>query len=62
MERSRRAPARVLRRILFSAQRDGEILEILPYVKHTLYRRIAPFKGFTIRVPLELDDKIEFES
>lgn len=40
----------------------GEILEIPPYVKHTLHRRIAPFKGFTIRVPLELDDKIEFES
>lgn len=36
----------------------GEILEVPPNVKHTLYSRGAPFQGFTMRVPVELDDKV----
>ena len=38
----------------------GNILEIPPNVKHTLHHRTAPFEGFTLRVPIELDDKVEF--
>ena len=40
----------------------GGILEIPPNVKHTLQHRTAPFRGFTIRVPIVLNDKIEFET
>ena len=36
----------------------GETLAVPPQVKHTLYSRQAPFQGFTIRVPVGLDDKI----
>jgi len=36
----------------------GETLAVPPAVKHTLYSRQAPFQGFTIRVPVVLDDKI----
>lgn len=36
----------------------GEILAVPPNVKHTLQSRKAPFQGFTIRVPVELNDKI----
>jgi mannose-6-phosphate isomerase-like protein (cupin superfamily) len=36
----------------------GELLEVPPGVKHTLYGRQAPYKGFTFRVPV-LDDKVE---
>jgi mannose-6-phosphate isomerase-like protein (cupin superfamily) len=38
--------------------RAGETLAVPPHVKHTLYSRQAPFQGFTIRVPVDLDDKI----
>jgi len=37
----------------------GEILEVPPQVRHTLFGRQAPYVGFTCRVPGELDDKIE---
>ena len=40
----------------------GNILAIPPFVRHALYSRSAPFKGFTIRVPVELEDKIEMEN
>ncbi len=36
----------------------GEMLEVPPDVKHTLYSRQAPFVGFTMRVPVVLDDKV----
>jgi mannose-6-phosphate isomerase-like protein (cupin superfamily) len=36
----------------------GELLQVPPGVPHTVYRRQAPYKGFTFRVPV-LDDKIE---
>ena len=42
--------------------RVGETLAVPPNVKHTLYSRKAPFQGFTIRVPVELDDKIVVET
>ena len=41
--------------------RPGEILAVPPKVKHTLFSRQAPYKGFTIRVPVELNDKIVVE-
>ena len=37
----------------------GEILEVPPQVCHTLYGRQPPCEGFTFRVPLVLDDKVE---
>jgi mannose-6-phosphate isomerase-like protein (cupin superfamily) len=37
----------------------GEVLEVPPRVNHTLHSRQAPFEGFTLRVPLELHDKVE---
>jgi mannose-6-phosphate isomerase-like protein (cupin superfamily) len=40
----------------------GEILAVPPYVKHTLYSRQAPFLGFTIRVPVDLRDKVVVET
>ena len=40
----------------------GEMLAVPPNVKHTLYNRQAPYQGFTIRVPVELDDKILVET
>ena len=40
----------------------GEILAVPPNVKHTLYSRQAPYKGFTIRVPVELNDKVVVEA
>jgi mannose-6-phosphate isomerase-like protein (cupin superfamily) len=39
--------------------RGDEILELPPGICHTLIDRKAPFEGFTFRVPLEPDDKIE---
>lgn len=36
----------------------GEILEVPPNVNHTLYSRRAPYLGFTMRVPVELNDKV----
>jgi hypothetical protein len=30
-----------------------------PQVRHTLPERRAPYEGFTFRVPVELDDKVE---
>jgi mannose-6-phosphate isomerase-like protein (cupin superfamily) len=36
----------------------GEILEVPPQVRHTLRGRRAPYEGFTLRVPVELDDKV----
>jgi mannose-6-phosphate isomerase-like protein (cupin superfamily) len=36
----------------------GDLLEVPPGVKHALYSRQAPYKGFTFRVPV-LDDKAE---
>ena len=39
----------------------GEIVEVPPNVKHTLHSRRAPFIGFTLRVPVQLDDKIVVE-
>jgi mannose-6-phosphate isomerase-like protein (cupin superfamily) len=38
----------------------GELLEVPPGVRHTLYGRQAPYHGFTFRVPV-LDDKVECE-
>ncbi len=37
----------------------GEVLEVVPGVKHALYGREAPYRGFTFRVPI-LDDKVTF--
>ncbi len=38
----------------------GEMLEVPPGVRHTLYGRQAPYQGFTVRVPiLAYDDKVE---
>jgi mannose-6-phosphate isomerase-like protein (cupin superfamily) len=37
----------------------GDILEVPPLVKHALYSREAPYEGFTLRVPVELQDKVE---
>ena len=37
----------------------GEMLEVPPQVKHTLYGRQAPYRGFTFRVPVA-DDKVEY--
>ncbi|MFC1879611.1 cupin domain-containing protein [Chloroflexota bacterium] len=45
----------------FIKVKTGQILEVPPGVKHTLYDRTAPYRGFTLRVPIALDDKIEFE-
>jgi mannose-6-phosphate isomerase-like protein (cupin superfamily) len=36
----------------------GELVEVPPGVKHCLRHRAAPFQGFTIRVPVELHDKV----
>jgi mannose-6-phosphate isomerase-like protein (cupin superfamily) len=39
----------------------GEMLEVPPGVRHTLYARQAPYQGFTMRVPiLGHDDKVEY--
>ena len=38
----------------------GEILEVPPQVKHTLYRRQAPYQGVTFRVPTGFDDKVDY--
>ena len=40
--------------------RPGEILEVPPQLKHTLYGRQAPYEGFTFRVPAGFDDKVEY--
>jgi mannose-6-phosphate isomerase-like protein (cupin superfamily) len=40
----------------------GEILAVPPNVRHTLHSRKAPYRGFTIRVPVELNDKIVVDS
>ena len=40
--------------------KPGEILEVPPQVKHTLYGRQAPYEGFTFRVPAGFDDKVEY--
>lgn len=37
----------------------GEMLEVPPGVRHTLLGRLAPYVGFTFRVPLR-NDKVEF--
>jgi len=37
----------------------GEMLDVPPQVKHTLHSRQAPYEGFTLRVPVALDDKVE---
>jgi mannose-6-phosphate isomerase-like protein (cupin superfamily) len=37
----------------------GEMLEVPPQVKHTLYGRQAPYRGFTLRVPVA-DEKVEY--
>jgi len=38
----------------------GEILEVPPMFRHNVYRREAPYEGFTIRVPaLSESDKVE---
>jgi mannose-6-phosphate isomerase-like protein (cupin superfamily) len=40
----------------------GEILEVPPLVRHNLYRREAPYEGFTFRVPITSgSDKVEDE-
>ncbi len=39
----------------------GELLEVPPYVRHTLHSRGAPYRGITIRVPVRLDDKVSAE-
>jgi len=40
--------------------KPGEILEVPPQIKHTLYGRQAPYEGFTFRVPAGFDDKVEY--
>lgn len=40
----------------------GEILVVPPNVKHTIHSRQAPYRGFTLRVPVELSDKVVIES
>jgi mannose-6-phosphate isomerase-like protein (cupin superfamily) len=40
----------------------GDILEVPPHVRHTLHGRHAPYEGFTFRVPVELDDKVDCRS
>jgi len=40
----------------------GEMLVIPPNVNHTLFSRQAPFLGFTMRVPVELNDKVVVET
>ena len=40
----------------------GELVEVPPQVKHVLHSRQVPFKGFTLRVPVELQDKVEVEA
>jgi mannose-6-phosphate isomerase-like protein (cupin superfamily) len=42
----------------FVTLEPGDLLEVPPGVKHTLYGRQAPYKGFTFRVPV-LDDKLD---
>lgn len=42
--------------------RAGEMIEVPPNVRHTLHSRAAPYQGFTIRVPVELNDKIVVEA
>lgn len=42
--------------------RAGEMLVVPPNVAHTLHGRTAPYLGFTIRVPIELNDKIVVET
>jgi len=38
----------------------GGILEVPPMVRHNIYRREAPYEGFTIRVPIMSEsDKVE---
>jgi len=37
----------------------GELLAVPPGVCHALHSRQAPFVGFTLRVPVILDDKVE---
>jgi mannose-6-phosphate isomerase-like protein (cupin superfamily) len=38
----------------------GEIVEVPPRVRHNIYRREAPYEGFTIRVPIIAEnDKVE---
>lgn len=39
----------------------GELLEVPPYVRHTLHSRGAPYRGITIRVPVRLNDKVSAE-
>jgi mannose-6-phosphate isomerase-like protein (cupin superfamily) len=38
----------------------GEVLEVPPQVKHTLYSRQAPYEGFTFRAPAGFGDKVEY--
>jgi mannose-6-phosphate isomerase-like protein (cupin superfamily) len=38
---------------------EGEILEVLPGVKHVLHATHSPFEGLTFRVP-RMNDKVEF--
>lgn len=38
----------------------GEIVEVPPHVRHNVYRREAPYEGFTLRVPItDESDKVE---
>jgi mannose-6-phosphate isomerase-like protein (cupin superfamily) len=38
----------------------GEIVEVPPRVRHNVYKRGAPYEGFTIRVPITSEtDKVE---
>jgi len=37
----------------------GEVLEVPPGLCHVLHERQAPLEGFTFRVPVDLDDKVE---
>ena len=39
---------------------EGETVEVPPRVRHNVYRREAPYEGFTIRVPsMSENDKVE---
>jgi mannose-6-phosphate isomerase-like protein (cupin superfamily) len=42
--------------------RAGEILEVPPGVAHVVQRRDVPFRGITMRVPIELNDKVTLDS
>lgn len=39
--------------------RSGEVLEVPPGMLHSVRARSVPYRGLTLRVPVDLGDKIE---